>query len=224
MTRRSEMCSRVARFASFAVVVSFATTAQAVDCPTAQQLNGSNGFGQWGAGITNQVTGEYVVVSSAASTFYFQKPVGSTATFGSATLVDNVGGTVRVQPCAIVVGGGGRVSIYTQARDNLGTCVGPPFNYEATLTPSPGDPTGTFGQSVTYDENANLLVACSSQSCWFFSKEGNAGWVQLSMGGTVSGHAASLDGLGYLTALQDPSTLGIYTYSWTSSSVTWAPF
>jgi len=36
------------------VVVSFATTAQAVDCPTAQQLNGSNGFGQSVAMINDQ--------------------------------------------------------------------------------------------------------------------------------------------------------------------------
>jgi hypothetical protein len=215
---------RFCHLAGLSAIVLFASTAHAVDCPTAQQLNGSSGFGQSIAMMNDQVTGEYVVVSSATSTVYFQKPVGSTATFGSPTLVDNVAGTVRVVPCAIVVGGGGVVNVYRQARDSTGACAGPPFVHEATLRPSSGDPTGTFGQSLSYDENANLLVACSSQYCWFFSKEGNAGWVQLSMGGPIGGYAASLDGLGYLTALQNTSTLGIYTYTWTTSSVSWSPF
>jgi hypothetical protein len=209
-------------------LVTLASSARAVDCPSAQQLTSSNGFGQSVAMYNDQVTGEYLIVSSSNGTYYYEKPVGSSAGFPTTpTLVDSIGGNLAVQVCAIIVGGQGQVNVYQQARDSTGSCVGPPFNHVATLTPSPPDPTGTFGQSLSYDENANFLVACSSQSCWAFGQEGNAGWVQTSPGVISSGYAATLDGLGYLAMLQSKSSLQLFTYTWTSTppvTASWTQF
>jgi hypothetical protein len=67
--------------AAVAVVLALPSIAHAVDCPTAQTLTGSDGFGQAVAMYNDGVTGEYLVVSSSTATYVYRKGVGSTVAF-----------------------------------------------------------------------------------------------------------------------------------------------
>jgi hypothetical protein len=223
--------ARALAFGAVAIATVHSSRAYAIDCPTAQTLTGSSGFGQAVAMYSDGITGEYLVVTSSNTTYVYMKPAGSTATFSTSPsqTIGVGGGSVAVGwNGTIAIGGGGTVSIYQQSQDSHGTPLGLPFNPTGSVTSGAYDINpGSFGSSVSYDPASNVLSACGAHVCISFGREGDSGWVQLgSPFSNVNGEALEqISGTnGYLLTQNNfsPNGINFYNYSGSFTSFFWS--